>query len=69
MVKEKIARYLKDKGIKQDFIASKTNLSPAAVSCLVNGKRNLDVEEYKEICNALDVSYDFFFNIDERITA
>lgn len=60
LVRERIAEYLKTKGIKQEHIANKANISPTAMSNLVSGKRNLDVEEYIRICNALEVSCDFF---------
>lgn len=60
MVREKIAKYLKEKGIKQDYVAKQAGLSSNAFSALVNGKRNLDVEEYIKICTALEVSCDFF---------
>lgn len=60
MVRERIANYLKSKGIKQEYVATKANISAVAMSNLVSGKRNLDVEEYIRICRALDVSCDFF---------
>lgn len=60
MVRERIADYLKSKGIKQEYVADKAKLTPHAISSLVNGKRSLDVEEYIRICNALEVSCDFF---------
>ena len=60
MVRERIADYLKEKGIKQEYVANKANISSSAMSNLVSGKRNLDVEEYIRICSALNVSCDFF---------
>lgn len=60
MVRERIADYLKEKGIKQEYVANKANISSTAMSNLVSGKRNLDVEEYIRICYALGVSCDFF---------
>lgn len=60
MVRERIADYLKEKGIKQEYVANKANISSTAMSNLVSGKRNLDVEEYIRICSALDVSCDYF---------
>ena len=61
MVKEAIARYISERGIKQVFIAQKTGMTPQAVNAMVRGERNLDVEEYAAICVALGVPYDTFF--------
>lgn len=60
MVRENIFDYLRANGIKQEFLATKANLTPVAISNLANGKRGLDVEEYVRICNALGVSFDTF---------
>lgn len=60
MVKENIARYIKSNGIKQVFVANGTGLTQQAVSSIVNGERDLDVEEYIKICDLFKVSYDFF---------
>lgn len=60
MVRERIIEYLRDNGIKQEYVAEKANLSSVAMSNLANGKRGLDVEEYVRICQALGVSTDLF---------
>lgn len=60
MVREKIAKYIKDNGIKQVYVANGIGLSPAAISSMVNGERDLDVEEYVKICDLFKVSYDYF---------
>lgn len=60
MVREKIAKYIKDNGIKQVYVANGIGLSPAAISSMVNGERDLDVEEYVKICDLFRVSYDYF---------
>lgn len=60
MVKENIVKYLKNNGIKQSFVADSIGLSRAAMSSLVKGERDLDVEEYVKICDLLKVNYDFF---------
>ena len=59
-VREKLIEYLRDNGIKQEYVAEKANLSSVAMSNLANGKRGLDVEEYVRICHALGVSTDLF---------
>ena len=66
MIAKAIATYVKDHGIKQAYISNKTGLSKHAVSCALNGKRKLSVEEYEVICRALNVSYDFFFETSRK---
>ncbi|MGN0557896.1 MAG: helix-turn-helix domain-containing protein [Acutalibacteraceae bacterium] len=66
MVREKIAKYIKDNGIKQNYVANGIGLSPAAVSSMVNGERDLDVEEYVKICDLFKVSYDYFMPTDSK---
>lgn len=68
MVRENIVKYLKNNGIKQSFVADNIGLSRMAMSNLVNGDRDLDVEEYVKICDLLKVNYDFFID-SSAITA
>lgn len=60
MVKDKIAEYLHKNGIKQKFIADQADMTQASISGVVSGKRDLEVEEYVRICDALNVPYDYF---------
>lgn len=60
MVREKIAQYIKNNGIKQNYVANGIGLPPQAISALVRGERELDVEEYIRICDLFKVSYDYF---------
>lgn len=60
MVREKIAKYIKDNGIKQVFVANGIGLSPSAISSMVNGERDLDVQEYVKICDLFKLPYDYF---------
>ncbi len=61
-----IAEYMNEKEIKQKFLSKQTNLSCDAISGILNGKRKLEVEEYAEICKALNVSFDFFYDISRN---
>ncbi|MDR1567508.1 MAG: helix-turn-helix domain-containing protein [Streptococcaceae bacterium] len=61
MIAKAIAEYMKENGIKQTFICEKTGMTKHSVSCALNGKRKLSVEEYELICKALNMTYDFFF--------
>lgn len=60
MVRENIAEYVKNNGIKQKFIADNIGISPSAVSQLLNGEREISAEEYINICNLFNVSCDYF---------
>ncbi|MEE1049505.1 MAG: helix-turn-helix transcriptional regulator [Clostridia bacterium] len=60
MVRENIAAYVKNNGIKQKFIADNIGISPSAVSQLLNGEREISAEEYINICNLFNVSCDYF---------
>ena len=66
MVREKIAQYIKNNGIKQNYVANGIGLSPQAISALVRGERGLDVEEYIRICDLFKVSYDYFMPSIQR---
>ena len=60
MVRENIAKYIKDNGIKQIHIAKALGISPSAVSLIVNCERDLSAEEYVKICKLFKVSCDYF---------
>ena len=62
MIRGLILDYLKEKGIKQVWLSEKTGISRQALSTTLNGERNLDIEEYTKICDALELEYDYFFN-------
>ena len=62
MVRENIAAYVKQNGIKQNFIADNIGISPSVVSQLLNGDREISAEEYISICDLFRVSCDFFVN-------
>lgn len=60
MVKQSIANYIKKSGIKQKFICEKTGMSQQALCSLLKGKRNLEIDEYICLCDALGVDYTLF---------
>lgn len=65
-IREKIAKYIKDNGIKQVFVANGIGLSPSAISSMVNGERELDVQEYVKICELFKLPYDYFMPNTKR---
>ncbi|MDL2286986.1 helix-turn-helix domain-containing protein [Eubacteriales bacterium OttesenSCG-928-G02] len=63
MIAKAINEYINDNKIKKSFICKKTGLTRYSLVCALKGKRNFSVDEYILICRALNVTYDFFFNI------
>lgn len=61
MISKAISDYLKESGIKQTHLSEKTGLSVNSVCTALNGKRKLSIDEYALICQALSLSYDYFF--------
>lgn len=61
MVAARIKEYLKRNGIKGSFLADKIGVPRNTISSILNGKRKITAEEYFQICKALRVSTDFFF--------
>jgi len=67
MVANAIALYLEENGIRQSFICERTELTELCVSLALSGQRKLSIEEYAEICAALDLPYQFFFERRKKI--
>lgn len=64
MTGKKIKEYLKENGISQTFVATKTGMSISILNAALNGNRKILAEEYFLICQALDVPLDTF--VDNR---
>ncbi len=60
MVRERVVNFIRENGIKQSFICEKTGMKPQAVSAIMNLKRNIEVDEYCNICSALIVPLSYF---------
>ena len=54
MIGAYIKEYMKDKGIKQSFVAEKINLSPQILGAMLNGQRKIEVAEFYAICSAME---------------
>lgn len=59
----KIKRYIESKGLKLSSVAEKSNISISAFSAIMHDKRKISAEEYFAICEALNVSVSFFYDI------
>lgn len=55
IIREFLADYLTERGIKQSFIAEKTGIAPDTVSKILNGHRKILADEFLSICRALDI--------------
>ncbi len=55
-----IKKYLKEKGIKQKFVANKAGIAENILSTMLSNKRGISAEEYFKICSALDVGTNLF---------
>lgn len=54
-------KYITAKGIKMNTISKKIGISEATVYNIMMGKRRLMTNEFFDICNALEVSPNFFY--------
>lgn len=66
MLGQRIKDYLIKKGIKQSFLVAETGLTADAISNICNGTRKIDAVEYYNICKALGVPLETFFEDDEE---
>lgn len=69
MIRKLISDYLKEMGIKQIWLSEKTGMTQQALSTTLNGERNLDIEEYTKICDALGLRYDYYASSDHSYNA
>jgi len=69
IIMNKLKKILKDKGLKQNWIAEQLGLTREAVSHWVTGKNNPTTENLKRVANLLNIKLDeIFFDIDISIT-
>lgn len=61
MIGAKIKQYLQDHGIKQSFLAQQTGLTDQVISDICVKDRKIDCYEYFKICQALNLSLEYFF--------
>ena len=62
-VEKKIDQYLKEKGIKQIFVAEKAGITSYAMSDICNEKRKITVLEYYNVCKALELPLNYFLEV------
>ena len=57
---EKIKVYADEHGIMQKFLAEKAEMSTSQMSSILNGKNNINVIQYYNVCKALGVPMEYF---------
>lgn len=62
MVVDSIAKYVEQKGIKQNALAGAIGIKPQSMSKTLMGERTLSADEYRDICLFLEVPFDKFMN-------
>lgn len=55
-----INEFLKENGIKQEFLCNKINIAQNTLSDILNGKRRLLADEFVDIAIALGVDVNYF---------
>ena len=58
--------YLDRHGIRQKFLSEKTGIPGNTLSAMLNGNRRIEVNEYINICKALDVPLNTFAGVPEQ---
>ena len=53
VTQSKVADYVRNMGIKQNWLAEKTGLTESIVSDIFRGKRKMTADEFVRICKAL----------------
>lgn len=61
-----LKKYIEESGLKQKALAEKAGLTEVRLCLILQGKRKLEVGEYFNICDALDVPLDKFVKKTEN---
>jgi DNA-binding Xre family transcriptional regulator len=60
LLAESINKYLKDRGIKQSWLAEKVGLPVTTLNGIINGKVQMKADLFIQICQALEVQPETF---------
>jgi len=66
-VRGQIKKYLGASGVSQVWLSNRIGMNPSTLSVTLNEKRILQAEEFFLICDALNVSYDYFKHQNDTI--
>jgi putative transcriptional regulator len=62
-VKNRLKEILDDRGIKQSWLASRSNMTKATLSNIINNRHNPNVEVAIKIAIALDMKVEDIWNV------
>lgn len=65
IVQSRVADYIQNNGIRNSFIAEKTELSPMIVSRILSQKREMTADEFEKFCIALHKQPNDFIRTEE----
>lgn len=65
MVASKLREFIVKSGLKFNFVAEKSGISPTVFSAIMTGTRKLSADEFFAICDALEVAPDLFHPTDK----
>lgn len=57
-----IKKYLTDRGIRQSFVSEKCGWTKQKMYAITSEKQKVTADEYRLICDAVGVPYDYFYN-------
>lgn len=66
MYGKEIKEYLNSKGIKKTFLARKLDMNINTLGTMLAGTRKITIEEYVSICKALEVDFNYFYDVIEN---
>lgn len=61
MVVDKLRHYIDENGLRLRFVAEKSGIQEKKFYRLLNGKQQMTVDEYEQICKGLSVDPAYFF--------
>lgn len=64
VTQSKVADYVRNMGIKQNWLAEKTGLTESIVSDIFRGRRKMTADEFVRICKALGKNPNDFMEVE-----
>ena len=63
-----IKHYIKEKGLKQKYVAERLNMTQQEFSNILNGRKEFKTEYVVPMCNALGITANELFTSPEQTT-
>ena len=65
VVEARISEYIRNHGIRQSFICEKADIDQDAFSKILNGKRDMKLDDFERMCKVLKKSPNDFVKPEE----